>query len=197
MSVNRDLGADAGDSAIQDQQEKPGEPSIDERADRFLLFEVYMIQRDEKMGRLLIPKELALDHFPPLANRRNSYTARIKITTPQDFSSIVTVSFNVTENAFAIDSKWWREYVNRRFTSVRPLHSRHFLVEFVKGGGEMLELSQVLGTAGNDGNGNRGTDGGRNRKDKGEVTSGSDNRQGDEDAMIHSVASPRRRKLAR
>ncbi|KAG5514814.1 hypothetical protein RHGRI_036010 [Rhododendron griersonianum] len=143
MSGNRDLGADAGDSAIQDQQEKPGEPSIDERADRFLLFEVYMIQRDEKMGRLLIPKELALDHFPPLANRRNSYTARIKITTPQDFSSTVTVSFNVTENAFAIDSKWWREYVNRRndlrsmdvigfYRPVPAAHKYHYLVDFVR-----------------------------------------------------------------
>lgn len=53
----------------------------------------------------------------------------------------------------------------RFYIPVRPLHSRHFLIEFVKGGGEMLELSQVSGTAGN-GNGNRGTDGGGNRKDK-------------------------------
>ncbi|KAH7836985.1 hypothetical protein Vadar_008187 [Vaccinium darrowii] len=295
-----------------------GETSTEERADRLLLFEVCLIQSEAKMDRLLIPKELALVHFPPLANRRNTYSGRIKITIPEESSSMVTVSFNTTENAFVIvGSKWWREYVIRRndlrpmdvirfyrpvpaahkyhflvdfvrrakqqiknvpefkpqnflfqlnFTNtgsktrtiaiprqvevrnyfpvvgipvetlgivrlqftdarnndwlvkvtvivpnsttrlytmkfseklvvennledgdlirfykpVQPSHARHFLIEFVKGHGEMLELSQVSGTAGNDGDGDHGTDVSGNREDEDEgATSGRDDNQCD------------------
>ncbi|KAE9460858.1 hypothetical protein C3L33_07270, partial [Rhododendron williamsianum] len=93
------------------------------------------------MDALLIPRELASEHFPPLLNRY-TYAERIQITEPEEgLSSDATVGFLGEENAFVIANDWWKEYVNRK--GLRPLDAirfyrqvpaapnNHFVVDFI------------------------------------------------------------------
>ncbi|KAI8523281.1 hypothetical protein RHMOL_Rhmol13G0061100 [Rhododendron molle] len=150
MSEYLDLGADAGDLNVQQQEAAAaaaaeGHPA-NEGAERVFLFEVYLIQGDDEMDVLLIPRELASDHFPPLLNRY-TYAECIQITEPEEgLSSDVTVGFLGEESAFVIANDWWKEYVNRN--GLRPLDAirfsrhfpaapnNHFLVDFVRGGNQ-------------------------------------------------------------
>ncbi|KAG5514811.1 hypothetical protein RHGRI_036007 [Rhododendron griersonianum] len=144
---NRDIGADAGDLNVQQQDEAAAEEHpANEGAERVFLFEVYLIQGDDEMDALLIPRELASEHFPPLLNRY-TYAERIQITEPEEgLSSDATVGFLGEESAFVIANDWWKEYVNRK--GLRPLDAirfyrqvpaapnNHFVVDFVRRGNQ-------------------------------------------------------------
>ncbi|KAI8523280.1 hypothetical protein RHMOL_Rhmol13G0061000 [Rhododendron molle] len=149
MSENRDIGADAGDLNVQQQDEAAAEEHpANEGAEPVFLFEVYLIQGDDEMDALLIPRELASDHFPPLQNHRYiTYAEHIQINEPEEgLSSDVTVGFLGLESAFVIANDWWKEYVIRN--SLTPLDAirfsrpvpaapnNHFLVDFVRRGNQ-------------------------------------------------------------
>ncbi|KAF7150151.1 hypothetical protein RHSIM_Rhsim02G0117000 [Rhododendron simsii] len=148
MAENIDIGADAaGDLNVQQQEEEvaaAAEHPANEgpEPEQVFLFEVYLIQGDDEMDVLLIPRELASDHFPPLLNRRYTYVEHIQITEPEGLSSDVEVGFLAVESAFVIANDWWKEYVNRN--GLRPLDAilfsrhvpgapkNHFLVDFIR-----------------------------------------------------------------
>ncbi|KAF7121414.1 hypothetical protein RHSIM_Rhsim13G0049100 [Rhododendron simsii] len=144
MAENVDIGADAGDLNVQQQEEEVAaaeEHPADEGPEPVFLFEVFLIQGDVEMDTLLIPRELASDHFPPLLNRY-TYSEHIQITEPEGLISDVQVGFLAVESAFVIADDWWKEYVNRN--GLRPLDAilffrhvpgapnNHFLVGFVR-----------------------------------------------------------------
>ncbi|KAG5514812.1 hypothetical protein RHGRI_036008 [Rhododendron griersonianum] len=147
MSEYLDFGADAGDLNVEQQEEAVAEEHpANEWAERVFLFEVYLIQGEDEMDALLIPRELASEHFPPLLNRY-TYAEHIQITEPGGGpSSDVTVGFLGEESAFVIANDWWKQYVNRN--GLRPLDSiyfsrhypaapnNHFVVDAVRGGNQ-------------------------------------------------------------
>lgn len=77
------------------------------------LFEIHLTQKDMDSKKLLVPMELALGHFPYLANRQCTYTETMQISNSRNNSMLLTVSFDVQESAFVIGSStWWLQNVS-------------------------------------------------------------------------------------
>ncbi|GFZ02001.1 hypothetical protein Acr_15g0006100 [Actinidia rufa] len=108
------------------------------------LFEVYLAPKDVQFDRLSIPMEQALDHFPPLADRRDNYDEKIKISDPENLHLNMTLRCDLSEFAFVMDgwSNWWSEVVRwhklkvmdvvRFYRPLQPLQENHYLIDFVK-----------------------------------------------------------------
>ncbi|XP_057484626.1 uncharacterized protein LOC130771004 [Actinidia eriantha] len=107
-----------------------------------LLFEVYLTPMDVKAGWLFIPVEQALDHFPPLANRQNTYAETIKFTDPENLTRYIPVTYDISQCGFVITSKWWKLFVCRHkleakdvvcfFGPVSPSQDYHYWVGVLK-----------------------------------------------------------------
>ncbi|KAH7856560.1 hypothetical protein Vadar_002787 [Vaccinium darrowii] len=107
----------------------------------FFLFEVCLYQKDAELDRLLIPVELAMDHFPSLAYRQHDYEETIQITNPCNTSELATVKYDRKEFAFAIGSTWWPRIASlnkleakdtiRFYRPLHPERDQHYLVDCV------------------------------------------------------------------
>ena len=104
-----------------------------------------MTPKDVQLDRLSIPMEQALDHFPPLADRRDNYDEKIKISDPENLHLNMTLKCDLSEYAFVMDnewSNWWSELVRwhklkamdvvRFYKPLQPLQENHYLIDFVK-----------------------------------------------------------------
>ncbi|KAF7121464.1 hypothetical protein RHSIM_Rhsim13G0048500 [Rhododendron simsii] len=105
------------------------------------LFEVILFPRDVEQDKLLIPVEAALEYFPPLANRQETYKLKIEITDHQNSHWHMTVTYDPSVCSFVVENKWKRFVAwNRleimdvlRFYKTVPIsYDFHYLVELVK-----------------------------------------------------------------
>ncbi|KAG5514810.1 hypothetical protein RHGRI_036006 [Rhododendron griersonianum] len=107
------------------------------------LFEMRLTQRDFEQGRLVIPLDLILPYFPPLANaanRRNNYSRTIQVTDPENTHLNLLMRFDVSESALVHEGDLWKETFQmfkteatdmiRFYRPVLMAHPYHFLVDF-------------------------------------------------------------------
>ncbi|XP_057498347.1 uncharacterized protein LOC130782904 [Actinidia eriantha] len=118
-----------------------------ESTNRIFLFAMRLTPSDTEKGRLSIPVEKALDHFPPLANRQKTYEEEAEISDTQNNYRLVTITYDRSECAFLIKNSLWKRFVDRHGLRVKdvirfyrpdpcPQGQNRYLVDFVKRGEE-------------------------------------------------------------
>ncbi|KAH7848332.1 hypothetical protein Vadar_001416 [Vaccinium darrowii] len=120
---------------------------------RVFLFETRLTPSDIEQGRLFIPVEMAIDHFPPLIpGFQIAYWERIRMTTPDKNAQnhrdwLMIVTYDPEECVFKINSVKWQKFAHHhnlkamdslRFYKPFPrAENNNFLIEHVSGDNEI------------------------------------------------------------